>query len=162
MIVVGVCSRNQVRKTAKRLEASHLLSILDPATRMVPPARIGTAGQLSQVFFDTHDPRQPYAPTLDHMRAISDWTTALPDDTALLIHCVAGVSRSTAVALALAAREIGPGPAAAWLAEIRPEATPNRLIIRLWEELDGWNGQLSSAAKTFPRPIWDEAGDEAA
>lgn len=159
MIVVAVCAKNQVRKVVKRTSATHLISLLDPATRVVAPSRIVRGGHLSQVCFDTHDRAHFYVPQPRHIERISRWVTEQPEDARLVVHCVAGISRSTAVALAIAARTLGPEGAAAWLRENRSEATPNRLITRYFDELEGWNGRLLAAADTFPRPIWDESPD---
>ena len=58
-------------------------------------------------------------------------------DGPLLVHCRAGVSRSTAIALAIAADRLGAGnerQACEWLRETCPQAQPNRLAVFLADE----------------------------
>ena len=56
----------------------------------------------------------------------------------LLIHCFAGVSRSSGIALAIIARVLGPGrerKALSQLQKINPYCMPNKLIVLLTDEL---------------------------
>ena len=57
-------------------------------------------------------------------------TFAQEIDGPLLVHCRAGISRSTAIALAIAADRLGAGNerhACEWLRQTYPQAQPNRL-----------------------------------
>jgi len=70
----------------------------------------------------------------------------------LLIHCNAGVARSTAAALAIIADRRGPGCEAEALAEmlrLRPCAVPNLLIVRFADELLGRGGRLLEAVQAW-------------
>jgi len=70
----------------------------------------------------------------------------------LLIHCNAGVARSTAAALAIIADRLGPGREAEALAEmlrLRPCAVPNLLIVRYADELLGRDGKLLDVVLAF-------------
>lgn len=70
----------------------------------------------------------------------------------LLIHCRHGVGRSAAVALAVIADRLGPGQEGEALEElltIRPQATPNLVVIKL---ADAWlerGGRLAAAVHTW-------------
>jgi predicted protein tyrosine phosphatase len=66
----------------------------------------------------------------------------------LLIHCRHGVGRSAAIALAVIADRNGAGQEAAALEAllaIRPEATPNLVVIKLADEALGRDGRLIAA-----------------
>ena len=72
----------------------------------------------------------------------------------MLVHCYAGVSRSTAAALiALAIRAPRrEEEAVRALSDAAPHAYPNRRIIALADGLLGLDGRLSLARETMPRP----------
>lgn len=70
----------------------------------------------------------------------------------LLVHCRAGVSRSTAIALAIAADRLGAGNerhACEWLRETYPQAKPNRLVVFLADEVLERNMAMSKLEATF-------------
>ena len=65
-------------------------------------------------------------------------TFARETDGPLLVHCRAGVSRSTAIALAIASDRLGAGnerQACEWLRQTYPQAQPNRLIVFLADDV---------------------------
>jgi predicted protein tyrosine phosphatase len=71
-----------------------------------------------------------------------------------LIHCHAGVSRSTAAAYALASQHVGPGheqDLADALRAMSPAATPNALMIKLADDLLGREGRMISAIQSIGR-----------
>jgi predicted protein tyrosine phosphatase len=78
-----------------------------------------------------------HAPRPEHLEAVFQFADNIPDEP-LLVHCWAGVSRSTAVALALIVRAMHfdgysedeiVDEACATLLEIRPQAAPNPLVL---------------------------------
>lgn len=74
----------------------------------------------------------------------------------LLVHCLHGVGRSAAVALAILADRCGRGSEARALDKLlsmRPEATPNRVVVRLADVLLERDGLLIAAVDR------SEAGD---
>jgi predicted protein tyrosine phosphatase len=67
---------------------------------------------------------------------------------ALLVHCFHGVGRSAAVALAIIADRAGPGEEHAALDRllaIRPQATPNLVVVKLADQVLGRDGGLVDA-----------------
>jgi predicted protein tyrosine phosphatase len=72
----------------------------------------------------------------------------------LLVHCWAGISRSTAAAFILACDKAGRG-AEATLAKILREraahAAPNRLMVQIGDDLLGRNGKMVDAVDTIGR-----------
>jgi predicted protein tyrosine phosphatase len=72
----------------------------------------------------------------------------------LLVHCWAGISRSTAAAYILLCEKLGPGSefeVARALRERAPHASPNRLIVQLGDEVMGRNGRMVSAIESIGR-----------
>jgi predicted protein tyrosine phosphatase len=71
---------------------------------------------------------------------------------AILVHCFHGVGRSAAIALAILADRAGPGGERAALDRllaIRPEATPNLVVVKLADEVLGRNGALAAAVAAW-------------
>ena len=67
----------------------------------------------------------------------------------MLIHCHAGISRSTAICLAIFADRLGRGKeqdACRALLSISPQARPNALIIHLTDEVLQRHGKLFQCA----------------
>jgi len=129
-----ICTKNQIPKVVKRFGATHLLSLVDPGDRIIPPRIIAPENHLSVTFDDVESPDEFYAPTIEHVREIITWESQLPAETRLVIHCVAGISRSTAVAYGLLCNTMAPEEAMARVFEIRPQASPNTILTRLWDQ----------------------------
>lgn len=90
------------------------------------------------------------APKKEQVERLLSWTNKLPKDAHLVIHCHAGVSRSTAAALAVKVQELGVDrlkEAVDWLLEARPQACPNPVITKFADELLGAKGELHAAAE---------------
>ena len=90
------------------------------------------------------------APQKEQVVQLLDWVNKLPTDAHLVIHCYAGVSRSTAAALAVKVQELGVDrlkDAIDWLLENRPIACPNPVITKFADDLLGAKGELHAAAE---------------
>ena len=87
-------------------------------------------------------------PSVDDLKAALAFDR---EDASLLIHCHAGISRSTAIALAILSQRLGPGKESEAMDELlrlRPEAVPN-LHIKGWQT-KSWGGQGACLA-----PCWN-------
>lgn len=137
---------------------THVLSILDP---MEPePAAFADFprhDRLTLRFDDVIEPIPGYAPPLPkHVEDILRFgreigAEALPT---LLIHCHAGISRSTAAATALllqAFPELGAEQALDHIREVRPQAWPNSRMVGFADEQLGRGGTLVAALHRFYR-----------
>jgi len=90
------------------------------------------------------------APSIEQVDQILKWAASLPDDARLLVHCYAGVSRSTAAALAIKVMKQGIDmipECIDWLVDHRPIACPNPLITKYADSLLGAGGNLHLAAE---------------
>ena len=141
-----------LRDPALGAHIQHVLSIGDPGQE--PPAGF-EQHPARKIYLQFHDidmaPGGPWAslfraPDETHAAAIIEFSREISGP--LLVHCQAGISRSTAAAaLILAARTL-PGQeeeVARRVKTVRPQAWPNRLLVGLGDDLLGRRGALLSA-----------------
>ena len=87
------------------------------------------------------------------MQAVLDFGRNTGHQRALLIHCWAGISRSSAAAFAMAC-DRNPGFERDIAVELRrrsPSATPNRLMVRLADDLLERDGRMVDAIDAIGR-----------
>lgn len=73
-------------------------------------------------------------PSEEDIRKIADFGRRVPEGARLLIHCAAGISRSTAAGMiVLMARGMTYFEALQEVKRIRPQARPNALMLAIWE-----------------------------
>jgi predicted protein tyrosine phosphatase len=108
-------------------------SLYDVACREQVKTIAPRAKLLFSFFEDTSDPSYPDAPRFQDVERILDFTKKLPQKAKVLVHCRAGVSRSTATAYAILCQHTAPGLEMENLLHIetlRDLVMPNRLIIQ--------------------------------
>jgi predicted protein tyrosine phosphatase len=135
---------------------SHVLSILDPDWPM--PEAFGTFGEHAKVELRFHDVIEAditgtLAPQPEHVAAVLAFGRDLQDETRtaahLLVHCHAGVSRSTASLALILAQALSDASGEAIFAEIlrlRPQSWPNLWVLELGDAELGRAGALRAAA----------------
>jgi predicted protein tyrosine phosphatase len=137
-------------------KVSHVLSILDPEWPV--PEAFGAFGEHAKLELRFHDiidepNADMIAPRREHVAQLLSFGHGLSQepqaDAHLLVHCHAGVSRSTA-SMALILAEALPDVAANRVLEevlrIRPQAWPNLRIIELGDAQLNRRGELVAAA----------------
>jgi len=131
---------------------THVLSILDPGWPE-PDAFLAFAPH-ARATFRFHDAIEPepdvILPEKRDVEAILAFAREAGDDLGhLLIHCHAGISRSTAAMLMILAQahaEEDERAVAQRLTRIRPQAWPNARMVGLADECLGRGGRLLAAA----------------
>jgi len=123
---------------------THVISIwdkgclFDPACRERVKAVAPHAKLLFSFFADTIVPTHPHAPRPEDVKRILDFTKKLPAKAKVLVHCHAGVSRSTAIAYAIFCQHTPPGVEMEnllYVESLRDLVMPNRLIIELADKV---------------------------
>lgn len=146
MFNVFVGSKNQAVRLVKRHNATHWVSLLDLGDRQFLPPGVNNVRRLWLNFDDALKPTDHGAPTLDHVQRILDFTKDLADGV-VVVNCFAGVSRSTAAALAILYQHHRcVDTAVANLLDVRPQACPNPVISKYADDILGCNGRLFDAA----------------
>ncbi len=151
---ITVCGLDELGEhTAARV--SHVLSILDPEWPV--PEVFGTYGEHKKLELRFHDVIEHgpglVTPSETHVEQLlafgRDLDREPQADAHLLVHCHAGVSRSSASMGLLVAQALPRQPGKAIFAEIlrvRPRIWPNLRIVELGDRALGRNGDLVAAA----------------
>ena len=100
------------------------------------------------------------APSAGHIEGFLAFSKTWTREAPFLVHCWAGISRSTAAAYILLCDIRGPGHEAAIARELRahaPHAQPNRLMIRHADQILGREGRMIAAVEAMgdARVVWD-------
>ncbi len=146
--VLHVCSLGSLADVTAQLGNYDLLSLLSPGHDVAgSEGRTGCHRHLSLTFHDIPEHRPGLiSPGIATVQTILDFgrqARAHP----LLVHCWAGISRSSAAAYALAC-DRNPGLEREIALDLRaraPFATPNRLMVALADDLLGRQGRMVDA-----------------
>ena len=147
--MIHVCSLAALPETVRLTGASHVLTVMANVDQVLRPASVLPANHMKIAFDDITEPMDGFvAPSAEHVERVlsfvRDWDRSAP----LVIHCYAGVSRSTASAFA-AACALNPHRDEMVIArQIRsasPIANPNRLLVSLADKALGRDGRMLRA-----------------
>jgi predicted protein tyrosine phosphatase len=137
-----------VEETVRRHRPSHLLTLL--VEPIVPtPAGIDAARHRRINIHDILEPAEgTVCPAPSHIQDLLDFGRGWARTAPFLVHCWAGVSRSTAAAYILLCDMHGPGYEERIARALRfhaPHAQPNRLMIGHADEILGRQGRMVEA-----------------
>jgi predicted protein tyrosine phosphatase len=151
---IHVSSLNALAGVAARLASFDLLTLLSPGHPETDWRGLNCHRHVRLAFHDVVEPLPDLvAPDLDLMRAVLDFGCKTSPEHSLLIHCWAGISRSSAAAFAIAC-DRNPGFEREIATELRrraPSVTPNRLMVRLADDLLQRNGRMVDAIESIGR-----------
>ena len=153
--MIYVCNIEAMPRQAALLAPKHLISIVGPDEQPPKPPNVPDERHLRVEVHDIAAPRPervlPARPHIEPLVAFLQAREASEPFEPLLIHCMAGISRSMATALiALCLRAKGrEREAGLRLRRAAPHAHPNPLIVALADELLGRRGRLVSALEAM-------------
>ena len=157
-----VCPLSRAPQIARERKPSHAVSLLDPGTAF---PMLGLGERHFQLGIHDIETELTGYDACDEtrMRAILDFVTGWDRADPMLIHCYAGISRSTATAYITACVH-NPGidetVIATALREVSPTASPNRRFIALADAALGRNGAMSRAIESIGRGAsWLDIGE---
>ena len=157
MSVLYVCPLSRIEEIAAASGARSMVTLINVGTPVPRPARIGAGRHLFVGMSDITTPLQGHVtPAETHVAALLDFVRAWDREHPLLIHCWAGVSRSTAAAF-VAACALCPQRDEAEIAQaIRdasPTATPNARFVAVADDMLGRGGRMRAAIATIGRGV---------
>ena len=163
-MTIIVCPLSRAPRIAREQRPSHVVSLLDPGTPF--PSLAGYAHD-RHFRLEIHDIESEMdgldaldAQRMERiLRFVGDWERDAP----LLVHCYAGISRSTATAFITACAH-NPGAdeeeIALALRSASPSASPNRRFVALADASLGRNGRMTRAIDRIGRgQSWLDIGE---
>ena len=157
MSAIVVCPLSRLAETVAAYRASHIVTLINDGTLFCAPAR-RAGGEPSSCRRSTTSPSRWTAWCCRRRSMCSDyprlhagrWDRAAP----IVVHCFAGISRSTAAAFSVfcAARpDLDEAEIALRLRQRSPEATPNARLVAIADEILGRSGRMVRAIEKIGR-----------
>jgi predicted protein tyrosine phosphatase len=147
--MIHVCSLAHLHRTVEECRASHIVTLLRDLHLVQRPAVVAEANHLMLGMDDIPEPVDGYvAPCEDHVSKLIDFVRGWDRSAPLVVHCYAGISRSTAGAF-VAACALNPGRdefrIAQALRRLSDTACPNRRIVSIADQILGRQGRMIEA-----------------
>lgn len=150
--MIYVCNILEMEEHAEALRPERLISVVAPDQQPPTPRGMAPEAHLRVACDDITEPNPlEIAPDHRHVKQLiafaREWSPPRP----ILVHCQAGISRSTAAALVAYAVHFPDSVdmAAAHLRRTASYARPNPLIIALGDELLALQGRLIAAVESM-------------
>ena len=151
--MIHVCSLARLHETVATTGARHVVSLLGDEANLIRPATVAPENHLRLRLHDISAPLEGYvAPQTEHVEQLIAFVQRWPRERALVIHCYAGVSRSSAAgfvsvcALSPASDERAIAIA---LRRSSPSATPNIRIVAIADQLLARRGRMVGAVEAI-------------
>ena len=151
--MIHVCSLARLYATVEETKARHIVTLLRLTDRVERPRHIAPENHLVLAVDDIAAPMEGYtAPGQEHVERLIEfvglWDRAAP----LVVHCFAGISRSTAGAY-VAACALNPNrdenEIAQAIRQASPTAQPNARIVAIADRLLNRQGRMVRAVETI-------------
>jgi predicted protein tyrosine phosphatase len=149
MPAVYVCPLAKVPSAVAQVRPSHLITLLDPKDIIATPEGVHPDRHLKLGINDITEPQPGHVvPEHIHVDRLVQFIDTWSGEDPLLVHCWAGISRSTATAfIALCMRNEGKDEMAI-LREMRmraPHIAPNRRIVTFADKILNRDGRMIEA-----------------
>ena len=155
--MIHVCSLARLHETVEETGARHVVSLIGDEARVDRPTAIVPENHLWLRLHDISAPLDGYIiPDEEHVADLLNFVRGWDRRAPLVVHCYAGISRSTASAFASVCA-LNPhrdeDSIAQALRRASPTATPYIRIVSLADRLLGRDGRMVSAIETIGRGI---------
>jgi predicted protein tyrosine phosphatase len=151
--MIYVCSLKRLQETVNGSGARHVVSLLADDADLTRPAEIAPENHLWLQVHDISEPLEGFVlPQPEHVEQLITFVQRWPRETALVVHCYAGVSRSSAaafVAVCALNPESDERAIAAALRRASPTASPNIRIVTIADQLLARDGRMIRAVEAI-------------
>jgi predicted protein tyrosine phosphatase len=153
--MIHVCSLALLYETVEGTGARHVVTLLKDTDRVQWPDGRAPPNHLILGMDDIVEPMDGYIhPAEEHVNRLIEFVRGWDRANPLVVHCYAGISRSTASAYIIAAA-LAPQRCEVELAEtlraLSPTATPNPRLIAVADALLDRNGRMTRAIEAIGR-----------
>ncbi|MBB4303932.1 putative protein tyrosine phosphatase [Rhodobium orientis] len=153
--MIHVCPLSRIDETVTRTGAKRLVTLINAGTPVPRPASIAPEDHLFLGFNDITDCQDGMTePCEDHVREFLDFVGSWDRADPMVIHCWAGVSRSSAGAY-VAACALNPKRDEAIIARrlrrASAKATPNALFVAIADQVLKREGRMTAAIQEIGR-----------
>jgi predicted protein tyrosine phosphatase len=152
-----------VPQTIARHKPSHLVTLLSPDHMIDTPDGVEPHCHLKLGMNDIADAfAGDSPPDKDHIESLLEFGRTWNAEAPMLVHCWAGISRSTAAAYIVLCDRFGHGHEAALAQHLRahaPHAYPNRLMVKLADNALDRGGRMIAAVEAIGRGRIVSEGD---
>lgn len=157
-----VCGLGDLPLVLAARRPSHLVTLLDPTSMIETPKGVLPERHLRLGVNDIAEPLEGMiAPDAALVEKVLDFGRTWDEQAPMVVHCWAGISRSTASALIIACERNPNCPEADIALAMRraaPHAYPNRRIVALADDMLGRRGRLVDAVEAMGDLVLNGAG----
>jgi len=151
--MIHVCSLAALHDTVATPGARHVLTVMGNISKVMRPPTVLETNHLMISMDDITEPADGFvAPSGEHIDRVLEFVRRWDRATPLVVHCYAGISRSTASAFA-AACALNPHrdelSIARQIRQASPSAYPNRLIVMHADRALGREGRMLRALEAI-------------
>jgi predicted protein tyrosine phosphatase len=157
MTAIVVCPLSRLAATVAAYRASHIVTLVNDGTIFARPPVVEAANHLHVAVHDIVEPTEGLVlPDKAHVTRYFDFLRSWDRRAPIIVHCFAGISRSTAAAYAAFCAErpdLDEADIAHRIRERSPEATPNLRIVALADAMLGRSGRMVRAIEGIGRGV---------
>ena len=151
--MIHVCSLARLHETVLNTGARHIVTMLRDPDRLQRPRHISARNHLVLSMDDITTPIDGYtAPSEEHVTRLVEFLKHWDRTTPLVMHCMAGISRSTAGAF-VAACALNPQRSEEAIAQAlrsaSPSAMPNIMLVTHADRIFKRGGRMIEAIETI-------------
>jgi predicted protein tyrosine phosphatase len=155
--MIHVCSLARLNETIEQTGARHVVTLLGDDDRVLRPDSIDAANHLWLRMHDIPEPADGYtAPAVAHVEQLIEFVRRWDRGAPVVMHCWAGISRSTAAAF-VSVCALAPERDEATIAQAMrlasATACPNTRIVALADDILGRDGRMVAAVESIGRGV---------